>query len=69
MLHNVAYLPNRAFKMEGFFFHMVSYDSKLHEKRNELVKDRIFKVKVKVKVNQLLKSIHSQEPIFKFLPF
>ena len=45
------------------------YDSKLHEKRNELVRDRTFKVKVKVKVNQLLKSIHSQKPIFKFLPF
>ena len=53
------YLPNHAFKMEGF---SSPYDSKLHEQRNELVKDRTFKVKVKVKVNQLLKSIHSQKP-------
>ena len=66
MLHNVAVSSKPCIQNGRVFF---PYDSKLHEKRNELIKDRIFKVKVKVKVNQLLKSIHSQKPIFKFLPF
>ena len=52
MLHNVAYLPNHAFKMKVFS----PYDSKLHEKRNELVKDQTFKVKVKVKFINFLKA-------------
>ena len=66
VLHNVAVSSKPCIRNGRVFF---PYDSKLHEKRNELIKDRIFKVKVKVKVNQLLKSINSQKPIFKFLPF
>ena len=56
------YLPNHAFKIEGFFFS--PYDSKLHEKHNKLAKDRTSNMKVRVIVNQLLNSIHSQKPIF-----
>ena len=66
MLHNEAVIFQTAnSKWKGFF----PYDSNLHQKCNELVKNQTFKVKVKVKVYQLLKSNRSQKPIFKFLPF
>ena len=73
MVSKVTFLcqifPGFIFRGSAVIAFFSPYDSKLHEKRNELVKDRIFKAKVKVKFNKLLKSIHSQNPIFKFLPF
>ena len=66
MLHNEAVSSKPCIKNRRFF---PLYNSKLHEKCNELVKDRIFKLKVKVKAYQLLKNTFSQKLIFKFLPF
>ena len=60
MLHNEAVSSKLCIKNGP-------YDSKLHEKCSELVKDRIFKVKVKV--YQLLKSKRFQKPILNFYHF